>query len=321
MSLLEWSLAKIHLDNKIEFILNTYLNDCIDDINAEIGYDTDNKIQYPRYKAVGINAIGLQANSNPVDQFPAVTVYEVSSTNTVNDIVDSQDDLVTYSIIAADVADAGSIQFSARRAKYLANAVLEVLEKYLPESPGDAGNCVTYRVDPINTAQNNIVPIKQNHLYMAAYEVRLNVYTRTLINYQPTRLPANKQEAYVPSNFDAPPIPFGTDFGLALGTTVPSNFVTGSLSLFNFNLTSFIDFDVSGLNIPDGSSWYCTNQNLLGTLTGSISSSLARVNVVAGPPTLPAPALFLQSGHTWTLQINHETFKTPMNYGIRWTIT
>ncbi len=316
MSITSWPLARNYIDEKQKYVLLSYLKDEIDTFNSASGLASDYQVPYPMQSVVGVDSIRLQQTGNAVE-FPAVTVYEVGSNNDVSSIVDSQDDIITYELVAAVASDSGDIAWAATTAKYLALCAMTVMERHLPDSPGQTSTtCAVYRVDPVSTAQSRTVPIKAGHLYMSAFAVRFDVYTRVLINYQPSLLPENLVlDPWVDSVFDPvdvnPPIATDTAVVLSAGA-VANGSTTCTLSAAQLAAATTIDFDTTGLSIPTGSQVYAVNQT-------TFSSS----DTVAGPTKVEVTIadLEINDGDKWIVIIKHAVYNTPLTFPITWTIT
>ena len=316
MSITTWALARNYIDSKQKYILLGYLNDEIDAFNTASGLGADYQVPHPMQNVVGVDSIRLQQTDNAIE-FPAVTVYEVGSNNTVNSIVDSQDDVISYELVAAVASDAGDIAWAATTAKYLALCAMTVMERNLPDSPGQTSTtCAVYRVDPTSTAQSRTVPVKAGHLYMSAFAVRFDVYTRVLINYQPSLIPPTLVlDPWVDSVFDPVDVspPIATDLLVALSAGATPNASTAcSISATDLGLTTTINFDTTGLDIPSGSECYAVNQN-----------TFENTNVSSGATSVDIPVVdvSISNGDLWIVIIKHSIFNTPLTYPISWTVT
>jgi hypothetical protein len=310
--------AREHLDQKMTYILLSELDHRIDQMNTTFGVSSSYEIPYPTDRVVGLDSVRMDQNSNATD-YPVVTVYEVQSNNQITDIVQSQDDVITYEVVAAVASDAGDMAWAAKTAKYIALAAAEVIVKYLPESPGDNTNTsVTYRAEQTSTAQSRTVPIKPGHLYMSAFGVRFDVYTRTLYGYQPRLLdPALTIDPWSDSLFD--PIDCTPNLSASTGPTgiaadmVASNYTDASVATFVINTSTDIIVDFTGENVPDGSTFFATNQRTFGSTTGTVSGGLATISI--------AGLTSLASGDVVTIVVKHLTFNTPLTYVTEWTFT
>jgi hypothetical protein len=316
MSISTWALAREYIDSKMSYILLSYLNTEIANFNAASGLGADYQVPNPMQNVVGVDSIRLQQTANAIE-FPAVTVYEVGSRNTVNSIVDSQDDVITYELVAAIASDAGSVAWAAKTAKYLALCAMTVMERNLPDSPGQTTNiCAMYRVDPVSTAQSRTVPIKTGHLYMSAFAVRFDVYTRVLINYAPALLPPTLVlDPWVDSVFDPVDVspPVATDLLVVLSAGATPNASTAvSISATDLGLTTTINFDTTGLSIPAGSEAYIVNQNTFETV--QVTASATSVDI-------PVATVSISDGDLWIVIIKHSVFNTPLTYPLRFTVT
>ena len=316
MALTTWALARQILDEKIAYILNTDLAFEIDEINGS-GIDAENYVEYPQQIVVGSNSIALEAASNAVD-YPVVACYEVTSKNLVNDIVDSQDDIITFELVAAVASDAGSIAWAARSAKYLALASLTALEAGIPDAPGATGTCVTYRVDPTNTASGATQPIKDGRLYMSAISVRFDVYTRALINYAPRLIDPNNaaKNPYAESLYDVtafiPPLEF--DVGGVIAAAVnPNNSTTVSVSTAQVAAASNVVINnvTSTYGVDAGGSVSIVNQTQF---------NAASTTVAADAVTIPITGLEINDLDEWVIIIKTQ-FNVPIFIPLLWDVT
>jgi hypothetical protein len=309
--------AREHLDSKMMYILLSELDNRIDEVNTTFGVSSSYEIPYPTDRVVGLDSIRMDQNSNATD-YPVVTVYEVQSNNQITDIVESQDDIITYEVVCAVASDAGDMAWAAKTAKYLSLCAAEVLVKYLPESPGDTNTSVTYRADQVSTAQSRTVPIKPGRLYMSAFAVRFEVYTRTLYGYTPRLFDPNLTiDPWSDSLFD--PIDCTPNLSASTGPTgiaadmVASNYTAASVATFIINSSDDIIVDFTGENVPDGSTFFATNQRTFGSTTGTVSGGLATISI--------AGLTSLASGDVVTIVVKHLTFNTPLTYVTKWTFT
>jgi hypothetical protein len=317
MSILTVTEAREHLDQKMTYILLAELDNRIDQLNTSFGVSSSYEIPYPMDRVVGLNTIQLDQNSNASD-FPIVTVYEVASNNRITDIVESQDDIITYEVVAAVASDAGDAQWAQKTAKKLALASAEVLVKYLPDSPGDCDNPqVTYRADLTSTSQFRL-KIRPNSLYMTAFGVRFDAYTRNQYGYQPRLLDtALVIDPWSDSLFD--PIDCTPNLSASAGPTgiaadmVASNYTDATVATFVINTSTNIIVDFTGEGVPDGSGFFATNQRTFLCSTGVTAGSLA---------TIPIAQLgSIATGDVITIVVKHLTFNTPLTYNTEWTLT
>ncbi len=315
MSLNTWALARHYIDQKQSYIFLSYLNDEIDNFNTVSDLGTDYQVPYPMQTVVGLDSIRLQQTANAIE-FPAVTLYEVGSRNDVSSIVDSQDDVITYELVAAVASDAGDIAWAAKKAKYMALCAMTVLERHLPDAPGQTGTCSMYRVDPTSTAQSRTVPIKGGHLYMTAFAIRFDVYTRVLINYEPALIPSTLVlDPWVDSVFDPVDVspPIATDTAVVLSAGATTNRSTAcSISAADLGLATTINFDTTGLSIPSGSECYIVNQNTFENT--SVSASATSVEI-------PIADVSISDGDLWIVIIKHKNTNTPLTFPLSWTVT
>ncbi len=316
MSITTWALARNHVDEKQKYILLSYLNDEIDTFNSGSGLSADYEVPYPMQNVVGVDSIRLSQAGNAIE-FPAVTVYEVGSNNDVSSIVDSQDDVVTYELVAAVASDAGNIAWAATTAKYLALCALTVMERNLPDSPGVVTpRCAVYRVDPVSTAQSRTVPIKDGHLYMSAFSVRFDVYTRVLINYQPAFLPPTLVlDPWVDAVFDpidATPA-IETDTAVPLAVAADANRSTQcTLTAAQLAAASTIDYDLSSFTSPDGYEVYVVNQNTFENTT---------ISVAGNTFSIPISSISISNGDQWIVTVKVNEYNTPLTYPMAWAVT
>ncbi len=316
MALTTWALARKILDEKIAYILNTDLSAQIDKINGS-GIDAENHVEYPQQLVVGSNSIALESASNAVD-YPVIACYEVTSKNLVNDIVDSQDDIITFELVAAVASDAGSIAWAARSAKYLALAGLTALEAGIPDAPGATGTCVTYRVDPSNTASGATQPIKDGRLYMSAFSVRFDVYTRSLINYAPRLIDPNNaaKNPYAESLYDVttfvPPLEFDVG-GVIAAALSPNNFTTVSVSAAQLAAAA-------NVVIKDVTSTYDVDAGSSVSIVNQTQYNAASTTVAADAVTIPIAGLEINDGDEWIIIIKTQ-YNVPVFIPLLWDVT
>jgi hypothetical protein len=316
MALTNWQNARQFLDEKITYILNTDLKAEIAEINGS-GLGSTNQLQDPQQIVVGINAIALESANNPVD-YPAICVYEVASRNDVNDIVCSQDDVITYEIVAAVASDAGNIAWAAKQAKYTALSALTALEKGLPDAPGASGTCVTYRVDPISSAASRTVPIKTGRMYMSAFAVRFDAYTRTNINYAPRLKDPNfVNDPFVESLFDVTTFVSPIDFDTAVevvNAIIPNGFATGTATTAQVAAATTVDINsiTTTYGIAAGSTVTAVNQTSFATETTTVAGDSVSLTIAT---------LGISDLDEWIVTVRDSTTNVVIFFGITWDIT
>jgi len=319
MALTTWARARKIIDDKLNYILNTDLSFEIDEIN-DTGIDAENYLEYPQQIVVGSNSIAMESASNPID-YPLVAVYEVASKNDVNDIVDSQDDVITFELVGAVASDAGNIAWAQRSAKYLALAALTAIEAGLPDAPGAPGTQVVYRVDPLNTSAGATQPVKDGRLYMSAFAVRFDVYSRVNINYAPRLIDSSSAaiNPHVDSLFDVtafvPDITmlFSTFPPATIGTANPNNFATCTLSAAQLA-------DALNVVISDVTSTYGVDDGSLVSIINQTAFTSTTVNVSGDAITIPVASLTITDGDEWILVIKTQ-FNVPIFIPLLWDVT
>jgi len=317
MAITTWARSRNYIDAKQKYVLLSYLNDEIDSFNSLSGLGSDYQVKYPMQTVVGVDSIRLQQTSNAVE-FPAITLYEVGSRNDVSSIVDSQDDLISYELVAAVASDAGDIAWAATMAKYMALCAMTVMERNLPDSPGQTTKvCAVYRVDPVSTAQSRTVPIKSGKLYMSAYAVRFDVYSRVLINYSPSLMPDTLViDPWIDSVFDpidkTPSIE--TDTAVSLSAAADANRSTNvTLTAAQLAGATTIDFDLSTFNqTPAAYEVFAVNQNTFETWT---------TNILTDTFSIPISSVSIALGDLWIVTVKSSVFNTPLTYPLSWSIT
>ena len=108
----------------------------------------DYAIQPPRQINLSINTMDV----NQTDAYPCLNIIPVGATTNITEVLGVNTDNITYDIIAATVCDAVDVDFAARQNEALALIAADVVERYLPESPGTTTDGTTiYRVDQVSS--------------------------------------------------------------------------------------------------------------------------------------------------------------------------
>lgn len=275
MTIQSWANTAKYIDDKLEFVLKTYLADSVRFYNTdkELG---DAAIPVPKQYEIGVNSVALESTYNALDLFPAINVYSNGSTNTVNDFMHSQDNRISYSLVAIIGGDGGDISWAQRSATYLANLAMTVIERYLPDSPGDTlGLTSIYRVDPVNTSANATIPVKDSGFYISAFEIRFDVYTRVDLSYEPSKVNNRfSLKPYLESKFEPSSLTLEFDTGVSLiNSLAPSDSDVATCSSAQLAAASSIIIDFPGYS--DGSDVFITNQRTKDTAQTTVSSEQA----------------------------------------------
>ena len=316
MALSRWAEAQNHIDNKIKFVLETFLKDRLDILRVNTGLDIE-RLPDPKTIDVGVNSVGLGGGYNATDLFPAIACWSTSSSTTQTEFLQAQDNLTTYSIACVIGSNSADITWAMRSARLLALEALGVLEAHLPDSPGDLlGPQTIYRVDPISSSGARTLPMKTGGLYISAFEVQINVYTRVLQAYDPARAPDElDQLPHVQSLFD--PRELILDFqptGVNVGTIQPG--VEGAASITSAQLAASTDLRIRGplaAKFSIGSDTLAVNQSTFEVAAATFGPGQTAL--------IPLGSISINTGDLWTITIKDEDTKVPSYYSVRWTVT
>jgi hypothetical protein len=276
---------------KIRFVLDTWLRQSIDEYNALNGMTGDLAVQAPRQINLSINTMDI----NQTDAFPCLSIIAVGATTNITEVLGVNTDNITYDVIAATVCDAVDVDFAARQNEALALIAADVLERYLPESPGTVNDGTTvYRVDQVSSTLGRPLQF-QPGAFMTSHSARVQLWSRAQVGYVTSFLSASVSPLPgVQSNYtyegtatlvvDGTPIGAVTP-GLMSSLTVPSGATTYVLAFADTNITANSDA-------------YVTVQRDASTATLSdLPFTLGAQNVAITPVALP------QTGDVWTVSI------------------
>ncbi len=218
---------------KIRFVLDTWLRQSINEYNVENGLTGDYAIQPPRQINLNINTMDI----NQTDAFPCLSIIPVGATTSITEVLGVNTDNVTYDVIAATVCDAIDVDFAARQNEALALIAADVLERYLPESPGTVNDGTTvYRVDQVSSTLGRPQQF-QPGAFMTSHSARVQLWSRAQVGYVTSFLSSSVSPLPgVASNYtysgtaqlvvDGTPIATTIVPGLMTNVTVPSGATT-----------------------------------------------------------------------------------------------
>jgi len=277
--------------NKLKFILETFLDEEIQEYNTRHNLTGENALIYPRTINFSINSMDL---ANGTDQFPALNVIAGGSTTTPDNFLGTQTDIVDYDIISAVVCDNADINFNTEQAQALSLIAANCIEKRLPDSPGIGDGTTCFRVD--QTASTAGRPTQFNNGLWLLYQTsRLKVYSRAQTNYNPAYLSASFDiKPYVESNFVFSGNAVWRADGSPLGVAQENKMAALSVPA----ASTTWDFYVSGSNVPSGSNAMVTIQRDLKMVEQNNLPFLSGEQIISISPDTP-----LQNDDVWTVSL------------------
>ena len=294
---------------KIRFVLDTWLRQSIDEYNTQNGLSAELAIQPPRQINLNINTMDI----TQTDAFPCLSVIPVGATTNITEVLGVNTDNITYDIIAATVCDAVDVDFAARQNEALALIAADVLERYLPESPGTANDGTTvYRVDQVSSTLGRPTQF-QPGAFMTSHSARIQLWSRAQVGYVTSFLSSSVSPLPgVQSNYafegtatlvvDGTPVGSVTP-GLLSSLTVPSGATTYVLAFADTNITANSDA-------------YVTVQRDAATTTLSdLPFTLGAQNVAIVPVATPA------SGDVWQVSIAVDGPNAFLTFPIQVTVS
>jgi len=299
---------RLSLDRRIQWVLETYLREAIDGLNARIA--VDQRIPYVQTTHVGVDSVVLERDRNPIDLYPALCVYEQSSRATPAGFAGANDDVISFGVSSLVTDDTANVAWASQKAKLLALLAAETLEAHLPEMPGIASpQGSVYRVDVSSTNGPRGGPLRSTDLYLATYVVQVTVYVRFQYGYDPAIFDTtNNPPPTTSAVFEAAPlVGLGITAGAGVGNLTLGNVValTAPAGTLEIRLTELAD----GTPITG---WPAGSVALLTPTSTGPTQALTPVGAtVALPP--------LVSGEQYSLTLVHPTFGTFGTY--RLTVT
>jgi len=276
---------------KIRFVLDTWLRQSIDEYNAVNGMTGDLAIQPPRQINLSINTMDI----NQTDGFPCLNIIPVGATTNITEVLGVNTDNITYDVIAATVCDAVDVDFAARQNEALALIAADVLERYLPESPGTVNDGTTvYRVDQVSSTLGRPAQF-QPGAFMTSHSARVQLWSRAQVGYVTSFLSSSVSPLPgVPSNYIYEGTATLVVDGTPIGTVTPG--LMSSLTIPTGATTYVLAF--TDTNITTNSDAYVTVQRDASTTTLSdLPFTAGAQNVAITPVALP------QTGDVWTVSI------------------
>jgi len=276
---------------KIRFVLDTWLRQSIDEYNALNGMTGDLAIQPPRQINLSINTMDI----NQTDGFPCLNIIPVGATTNITEVLGVNTDNITYDVIAATVCDAVDVDFAARQNEALALIAADVLERYLPESPGTVNDGTTvYRVDQVSSTLGRPAQF-QPGAFMTSHSARVQLWSRAQVGYVTSFLSSSVSPLPgVPSNYIYEGTATLVVDGTPIGTVTPG--LMSSLTIPTGATTYVLAF--TDTNITTNSDAYVTVQRDASTTTLSdLPFTAGAQNVAITPVALP------QTGDVWTVSI------------------
>jgi len=303
--------AEAYLDNKIAWILSTYLGGVVAAYNTANSLTGPEAIPVPLKTFVGVDAVPFEsAGGNVFDTFPALVVRASASTPTEDDVVSTRDLKVTYDILATVASDVGDVDYSSRQAKQLAIAAEQVLEAHLPDNSQDTTGCVCYNTNLVSVSAANILPLQANRIALVTFGVQLEASIRVNYQYDPKSIvDGMPNKPWLPSKYEPTTSTVATDLAVALGTVTPNTDSPLSITAGDLGAATSIDYTT---NNPDTSIVYVVQQNTL---------SRTQVAVAGGVASVPLGTIGVSDGAEHTVTIINSDTGTPTSYRIIWTVT
>lgn len=274
------ALTRVHITNKVRWVCDHFLAQAISEFNTATGQASEAQVLFPKTIDIGVDSIRLSQSSSPVDGLPAINILEAGSTVNLLDVNNIQDELIDFDIVAMTGSEIGDIAWNTRMSQQLALLVSQVLEQYLPESPGEDSSTITsiYRCDTTSVYNSRSIPIKGTSFFLAATTVRIKVYARS--SYGSTT-------SLLPSTYKPKPSFFSNYQPLAatavLNTSTDINFTMQpqaftNVTATNTQMTSAVDLTITfDSSIPDGTIVTLTNQNTRAQASATVASSAITV--------------------------------------------
>jgi hypothetical protein len=229
---------------KLKWVLDTWLRQSIDEYNQVNELTGDYAIQPPRQINLSINTMDV----NQTDAYPCLNIIPVGATTNITEVLGVNTDNITYDIIAATVCDAVDVDFAARQNEALALIAADVVERYLPESPGTTTDGTTvYRVDQVSSTLGRPAQF-QPGAFMTSHSARVQLWSRAQVGYVTSHLSASVSPLPgVQSNYtysgtaqlvvDGTPIATTITPGLMTNIGVPSGSTSFVLRFTDTNIT------------------------------------------------------------------------------------
>ena len=229
---------------KLKWVLDTWLRQSIDEYNQVNELTGDYAIQPPRQINLSINTMDV----NQTDAYPCLNIIPVGATTNITEVLGVNTDNITYDIIAATVCDAVDVDFAARQNEALALIAADVIERYLPESPGTTTDGTTvYRVDQVSSTLGRPAQF-QPGAFMTSHSARVQLWSRAQVGYVTSHLSASVSPLPgVQSNYtysgtaqlvvDGTPIATTITPGLMTNIGVPSGSTSFVLRFTDTNIT------------------------------------------------------------------------------------
>jgi len=276
---------------KIRWVLDTWLRQSINEYNTANGLTGDYAIQPPRQINLNINTMDI----NQTDAYPCLNIIPVGATTNITEVLGVNTDNITYDVIAATVCDAVDVDFAARQNEALALIAADVLERYLPESPGTVNDGTTvYRVDQVSSTLGRPQQF-QPGAFMTSHSARVQLWSRAQVGYVTSHLSSSVSPLPgVQSNYtyegtaqlvvDGTPVGTVTP-GLMSSLTIPSGATTYVLAFIDTNITANSDAYVT------------VQQDASTTTLSDLPFTGGAQNVAITPVATP------QTGDVWTVSI------------------